>query len=99
LQVDGHIPTKDRGKRSFEALSGVIYRPSCLEFVDQHHHQITDKSCVVSALDDDLKTIKTYLHHAALKQGLSQQTRVTALADGAITAGLSSLSWNLIAKL
>jgi len=67
----------------FEALSGVIYRPSCLEFVDQHHHQITDKSCVVSALDDDLKTIKTYLHHAALKQGLSQQTRVTALADGA----------------
>jgi len=37
---------------------------------------------VVSALDDDLKTIKTY-HHAALKQGLSQQTRVTALADGA----------------
>jgi len=34
-------------------------------------------------LDDDLKTIKTYLHHAALKQGLSQQTRVTALADGA----------------
>jgi len=53
---------------------------------------------VVSALDDDLKTIKTYLHHAALKQGLSQQTRVTALADG-VTAGLSSLSWNLIAKL
>jgi len=50
-------------------------------------------------LDDDLKTIKTYLHHAALKQGLSQQTRVTAFADGAITAGLSSLSWNLIAKL
>jgi len=78
----GSYSTKDRGKRSFEALSGVIYRPSCLEFVDQHHHQITDKSCVVSALDDDLKTIKTYLHHAALKQGLSQQTRVTA-ADGA----------------
>ena len=84
VQVDGgHIPTKEQGKRSFEALSGVIYRPSCLEFVDQHHHQITNKSCVVSALDDDLKTIKTYLHHAALKQGLSQQTRVTALADGA----------------
>lgn len=84
VQVDeGHISSKDKGERSFEALSGVIYRPSCLEFVDQHHYQITDKSCVVSALDDDLKTIKTYLHHAALKQGLSQQTRVTALADGA----------------
>ncbi|MBV8888004.1 MAG: ISKra4 family transposase, partial [Chroococcidiopsidaceae cyanobacterium CP_BM_RX_35] len=84
VQVDGgHIPTKEQGKRSFEAVSAVIYRPSCLEFVDQYHYQITDKSCVISALDDDLKTIKTYLHHAALKQGLSQQTRVTALADGA----------------
>jgi len=84
VQVDGgHIPTKEQGKRSFEALSAVVYQPSCLEFVDQHHQRITDKSCVVSALDDDLKTIKTYLHHAALKQGLSQQTHVTALADGA----------------
>jgi len=84
IQVNGgYIPTKDKGRRSFEALCAVIYRPSSLEFVAQHHHKITNKSCVVSALDDDLKTIKTYLHHAALKQGLSQQTRVTALADGA----------------
>jgi hypothetical protein len=79
----GHIPAKAQDKRSFEALSAIVYRPSCLERVDLHHQRITDKSCVVSALDDDLKTIKTYLHHAALKQGLTVQTKVTALADGA----------------
>jgi len=84
VQVDGgHIPTKEPDKRSFEALSVIVYRPSSIEVVDQHHRQITDKSCAISALDDRQATIKTYLHHAALKQGLSPQTQVTALADGA----------------
>jgi len=84
VQVDGgHIPAKEKDKRSFEALAAIVYQPSSLELVSLHHQRITDKSCVVSALDDDLKTIKTYLHHAALKQGLTVQTKVTALADGA----------------
>lgn len=83
-QVDGgHIPTKDKDKRSFEALSGVVYRPSALEVIDNHHRQITDKTCVVSALEDELETIKTYLHHAALKQGMTKETKIAALADGA----------------
>jgi len=48
VQVDGgHIPTKDKEKRSFEALSGIVYRPSAIEVVDNHHRQITDKTCVV----------------------------------------------------
>ena len=34
-------------------------------------------------MEDELKTIKTYVVNAALKQGLSEQTRVTGLADGA----------------
>ena len=94
VQVDGgHIPTKDKAKRSFEALSGVIYQPSCIEVRDQHHRQITNKSCVISALDDDLKTIKTYVHHAALKQGLSAHTQVTGIADGA------SNCWSVILAL
>ena len=84
IQVDGgHIPTKDKDRRSFEALAGIAYRPSSIEQVDRHHRQITDKSCVVSAMDDKLQSIKTYLYHAALKQGLSPETHVTALADGA----------------
>ena len=84
VQVDGgHIPIKDPDQRSFEALSGVVYRPSSIEVVDQHHRQIIHKSCVISALDDEQTSIKTYLYHAALKQGLTPETHVTALADGA----------------
>lgn len=84
VQVDGgHIPTKEKNKRSFEALSGIVYRPSSIEVIDRHHRQITDKSCVISALDDEQTAVKTYLYHAALKQGLSPETHVTALADGA----------------
>jgi hypothetical protein len=84
IQVDGgHIPIQEKDKRSFEALSAIVYRPEHLQEVDRHHRQIMEKTCVVSALDDQLHTIKTYMVNAANKQGLSQDTAVTALADGA----------------
>jgi len=70
-------------KRSFEALSAIVYRPENLHAVDQHHRQIINKTCVVSARDDNLQTIKIYLINAALKQGMSPETKVTGLADGA----------------
>ena len=74
-QVDGgHIPIKDKGRRSFEALSAIVYRPESLQPVDRHHRQITDKTCVVSALDDELETIKRFLLNAAHKQGMTEQT-------------------------
>ena len=84
LQVDGgHIPIQEKDKRSFEALSAIVYRPEHLQAVDHHHRQIMEKTCVISAMDDNLQTIKTYVVNAAKKQGLSQETQVTALADGA----------------
>jgi predicted ArsR family transcriptional regulator len=84
IQVDGgHIPIQEKDKRSFEALAAIVYRPENLQAVDQHHRQIMEKTCVISALDDQLHTIKTSLIHAAHKQGMSQDTTVTALADGA----------------
>jgi hypothetical protein len=84
IHVDGgHIPIQEKDKRSFEALSAIVYRPENLHAVDQHHRQIVEKTCVISALDDQLHTIKTSLIHAAHKQGMSQDTTVTALADGA----------------
>ena len=61
--------------------------------MDQHHRRITDKSCVISAKDDELQTIKTYLYNAALRQGLCKETRITALADGA------SNCWSVILAL
>lgn len=84
IQIDGgHIPIQDKDKRSFEALSVIVYRPSSIQAVDNHHRQIIEKTCVVSAKDDNLKSIKTYLINAAIKQGLYRETQVTALADGA----------------
>ena len=79
----GHIPTKDKGKRSFEALSAIVYRPESIEQVDRHHRKITNKTCVVSAMDDELESIKSFLLNAAHKQGMTEHTRVTGLADGA----------------
>jgi hypothetical protein len=42
-----------------------------------------EKTCVISAIDDNLHTMKAYLIPAARKQGMSPETKVTALADGA----------------
>jgi hypothetical protein len=42
-----------------------------------------EKTCVISALDDNLHTMKAYLLTASHKQGMSHDTKVTALADGA----------------
>jgi hypothetical protein len=42
-----------------------------------------EKPCVVSALDDDLQTRKTYLLNAARPQGMTPASQGTALADGA----------------
>jgi hypothetical protein len=84
MQVDGgHIPIKDEDKRSFEALSAVVYRPERIHTIDPHHREIEDKRCVLSAQDDELATIKTYVLHAAMKQGMDANTVITALADGA----------------
>jgi hypothetical protein len=84
IQIDGgHIPIQEPGKRSFEALAAIVYRPESLHEVDQYHRKLVEKTCVVSALDDDLQTMKTYLLNATRKQGMTQESQVTALADGA----------------
>jgi hypothetical protein len=84
VQVDGgHIPIQEKGKRSFEALSAIVYKPESIREIDNNHRQIVAKNCVISALSDELKTIKAYLINAAKKQGLTEETKVTGLADGA----------------
>jgi hypothetical protein len=61
--------------------------------VDHHHRQIMEQTCVISAMEDNLQTIKTSVGNAATKQGLSQATQVTALADGA------KHGWSVVAAL
>ena len=84
IQVDGgHIPTQDPDKRSFEALSAVVYPPESLHTLDQNHREITSISCALSNREHSLCTITTSVLHAALQQGMIKATVVTALADGA----------------
>jgi hypothetical protein len=84
VQVDGgHIPIQEKDQRSFEALSAIVYRPEHLQAVDHHHRQIIEKTCVSSAMDDNLHTMKAYLCTAAHKPEISPDTKVRVLADGA----------------
>jgi transposase-like protein len=79
----GHIRDREVDNRSFEAIVSVVYRPENLVQKDKHHQIILDKTCVASCKDDLLKTNKKYLYYAALKQGLTKETKVVAFADGA----------------
>jgi hypothetical protein len=84
VQVDGgHIPAQEEQKRSFEALTAIVYKPENIKEIDRNHRQIVNKICVVSDEKDQLKTIKAYLINAAKKQGLTEETKVVGLADGA----------------
>ncbi len=83
VQVDGgHIPIQDKNKRSFEALLAIVYRPYNLQVVDKHHRQLVNKTCVISAKDDKLQTMKTYVINAALKQGIRTYAEALAVGSG-----------------
>jgi hypothetical protein len=78
----GHI--KSRGdNRSFEAMVATVYRPESLEYVDKNHNRITSKMTVASAKDDGQETMKELFKSACRAQGMTAETKVTCLADGA----------------
>jgi hypothetical protein len=84
LNVDGgHIKTTE-DKRSIEAMTSVIYRPESLESNEkENRNYITDKHCAASVKDDSGEQLITNTIIAALKQGLTDKTHITALCDGA----------------
>lgn len=85
MNVDGgHINTIEEGKRSFEAMTTVVYRPESLVSNDKNtRNYLTSKHCAASAKSDGNEQIINNTIIAALKQGLSTQTAITALCDGA----------------
>jgi len=95
LNVDGgHIKSKATEQRSFEALTSVIYRPDALESNPKGtRNYLSSKSCAASALDDNGKEIITSTIIAAIKEGMTENTHITALSDGAKNC------WNIINSL
>ena len=85
VNVDGgHINSTEDGKRSFEAMTAVIYRPEALVANSTNtRNTLSSKHCAASANADNQAQMISNTVVAALKQGLSPSTNVTALCDGA----------------
>jgi len=84
IQIDGgHLKDKDPDKRSFEAMTAVIYRPENVIKNKKQSSQIISKHCAASALADNQEYIKKAVLVAAKKQGLSSDTDIIVLCDGA----------------
>jgi hypothetical protein len=85
LNIDGgHIKSKEAGARSFEALTSVIYRPESLKAnkKDTRNH-LTSKSCAASARNDGGAELIADTIISAIKEGMTSNTQITALCDGA----------------
>lgn len=94
VTVDGgHLSSKDQNQRSFEALIATVYAPNAVKIIDKHHKKITNKTSVASALEDQQQAIKGLIKHACLHQGMTAETEITALTDGA------SNCWSVVNSL
>lgn len=84
VQIDGgHIKAKDSEKRSFEAMSAKLYRPESVIEITEKRSEIALRTCVASAKEDHQASMKAYVLTAAKYQGLTKETQVIGLADGA----------------
>jgi hypothetical protein len=85
LNIDGgHVKSKDADTRSFEVMTSVIYRPESLQTnsKDTRNH-LSSKSCTASAYNDNQSEMIEDTIIAAIKEGLTPKTHITALCDGA----------------
>ncbi len=94
VQVDGgHVSTVEENKRSFEAMTSIVFAPKNISYeggkttttgkITQIRGVLTSKHCAASALSDNGKTINNQTLNAAIKQGMTENTRITAICDGA----------------
>ena len=78
----GHIKARGDG-RSFEAMVAKVYRPENLKAMNQNHNTVTSKTIVASAKADEQEVMKKLFKNACIEQGMTKNTNVTCLADGA----------------
>lgn len=84
LNVDGgHVKTIEEG-RSIEAMTSVVYRPENIVYNEKEtRRHLASKNCAASVKDDNQQEIISSTIIAALKQGLTKNTEIIALCDGA----------------
>ena len=94
VQVDGgHVASTERDKRSFEVMTSVVFDAKNIEHTTEKKKddgeikgvrgRLKSKHCAASALLDTRDTMKQQTLHAAIKQGMTLQTKITAICDGA----------------
>ena len=95
IHVDGgHIKSTEEDHRSFEAMAAVVYQPhSIIPNTKNTRNTIASKHCAASAMSDSQEQMKRRTIIAALKQGMTPKTKITALCDGADNC------WNVIDAL
>ena len=95
IQVDGgHLKDKAPDARSFEAMAAVIYRPDAIQRnPNSCRGHLMSKHCAASSLSDNQSYMFQSTLIAAKKQGLTEQTWLTALCDGA------SNCWSIVDSL
>ncbi len=91
LNVDGgHVKTTEN-QRSMEVMTSVVYRPEALQKNKKGtRNYLSDKSCAASVKNDGQKEIINNTIIAAIRQGLTDNTHITALCDGADNC------WNIV---
>lgn len=95
VQVDGgHIKSKEKDSRSFEAITSVIYKPENIVFKGKKERGvILEKHCAASSMNDEQEQIKKQTLIAAKKEGMTKDTELIAISDGAINC------WSVIDHL
>ncbi len=104
VQVDGgHVATVEPGKRSFEAMTSVVFDAKNIKYTGGKEKkegglsvmrgELTSKNCAASALLDSRDTMKQQTLNSAIKQGMTAETKMTALCDGAANC------WDIVGSL
>jgi protein-tyrosine-phosphatase len=95
VQVDGgHLKDKNPERRSFEAMTAVVYRPENIHRDPKKcRGHLLSKHCAASSLADNQSYMFESTLIAAKKQGLTERTWLTALCDGA------SNCWSIVDNL
>ena len=101
VQVDGgHVASLEQDKRSFEVMTAVVFDAKNIKYTGGKERkeggtsairgELTSKHCAASAMLDSQDTMKKLTINAAIKQGMTSETQITALCDGA------SNCWNIV---
>lgn len=106
VQVDGgHVKTKDPESRSFEAMTSVVFSSENINYtygyeekdpnseIKYKRGKLDSKHCAASALSDGGSSINMLTKIAAEKQGMTGNTVITAICDGADNC------WNVVESL